>query len=281
MNHKIPIHIDGRFRLRDIVGSGPYELESCHQAFLGVIPPPCSLLVGSGAIFITEVYSESCIQSRAFRVDGSSVISVTSDGYKGETDKTIRSCQCIQSGASDEECNACDLHHKGSNEKTMTLMKTSTLEDVLQCSNFETWLLACQQDQQSTSNTMLGVRPAPSASLMTLARLTTRRNCSASCCFYSERAPPCANRTFNRSPVVAEQHQFPGVDRPTEFAIPAVSHEHDEDLTRFCLSVSIGAGDGRPPPPPYEFATNGPIVFVQNSIVVRLGQGQANNAKQR
>ncbi|KAG1884155.1 hypothetical protein F4604DRAFT_1901480 [Suillus subluteus] len=61
----------------------------------------------------------------------------------------------------------------------------------------------------------------------------------------------------------------------------AVPHEHNEDLTRFSLSASIGAGDGRPPPPPYEFATDRPVVFVQNGIVVRLGQGQANNARQR
>jgi len=37
--------------------------------------------------------------------------------------------------------------------------QTGTLEDILQRPDFETWLLARQQDQQSTSSTMLGVRP--------------------------------------------------------------------------------------------------------------------------
>ncbi|KAG2100426.1 uncharacterized protein F5147DRAFT_655547 [Suillus discolor] len=206
---------------------------------------------------------------------------------------------------------------------------TSTLEDVLQRPDFETWLLAHQQDQQSTSNMMLGVwpptrqtrhtqvspaltqqpnngemwrmriQPTPtSTSSSTVSSISrsarsqrpsddsdsiddSEANCSASCCSYSECALQGANRTFNRSPAVAEQRQFPGVDRTMEFSISAVSHEHDEDLTWFCPSASIGASDGRPPPPPYEFATNGPVVFMQNGIVVRLGQGQANNARQR
>ncbi|KAG1884381.1 hypothetical protein F4604DRAFT_1919555 [Suillus subluteus] len=225
--------------------------------------------------------------------------------------------------------------------------QTGTLEDVLQCPDFETWLLARQQDQ-STGTTMLGVRPptrqtcrtqvspaltqqpnngemrrtqiwptptsvsistvssisesarsqlssdnsdsmyisdssssdistAMSASVTTQRRIVPPR---ATRTLHVEHAPHGANRTFNQSSAVAEQRQFPGVDCTTEF-FSAVPHEHNEDLTWFCVSASIGAGDGRPPPPPYEFATDMPVVFVQNGIVVRLGQGQANNARQR